>query len=222
MDSKKRTLAEYGFVVYPSSKKRRLLDPPTRLAHKSDLIESATYFKAIERSPLTRSLSIPRAINLEIAEFATGTLVGCPAWGCDASSCELYGDDRVKGRDGRCRRCGHWRCAFHDEHGECDSKHASCCEMIAYCVKCDKLTCSGCDDFTWFCDSCCETTCDACWSSSSDNRSYCRCFWDMWMYACSWTCAECAEQELETCWQPYCTCDCDRGGGSRFLDSDSE
>ena len=77
MASKKRTLADYGFAIYQSLKRRKVSRTSRMFSHQSDLKEFATYFKALDYCQLTHTLSIPFRINQEIAEFATGKIVQC-------------------------------------------------------------------------------------------------------------------------------------------------
>lgn len=162
----------------------------------TDVNESITYCKAIKKSQLSRSLSVPSSINKCIAEFATGQIIPCATESCTRTTCELRGDFIVLGEHGRCGQCGEWRCEHHDIDVECETaKHAACCSLIGSCADCGIPACSKCDlereahdgnyETMLYCVECELIVCAECFDKPGWGHNWC---WDCYG---PWCCEDC-------------------------------
>ena len=158
--SNKRKLHEIDDITFPSTKRTKLSTPAQALMQSSlfhsdlDQQQFQKKFASIETSELVQKLSIPRVINQEIAEFATGTWRICGNSDCENEISVLFGDQQTIKKHG-----------FEEEHDDgnkyiiYNKKHSVNKIGYNFCGDTNKYFCNQCIDMTVTseCSACCSS-----------------------------------------------------------------
>ena len=140
--SNKRKLHEIDDITFPSTKRIKLNTP---ILFRSDLDQQQfqQILAPIDKSELIQNMSIPRVINQEIAEFATGTWRICDNINCENEISVLVEDQQTIGKHGS---------EEEEDDGTCymiyNKKHSENKIGYNFCGHTNNYFCNQCIDWT--------------------------------------------------------------------------